>query len=141
MNGYADKHHKTLCGYRIIIHKKYLWLFLLLFSIELIIGLFVHDGIVRPFMGDLLVVILLYCLLKSLIDIPFKPAATCVLIFAYLVEISQYFHIVNLLGLSKYRLARIIIGTTFSWTDMLCYTIGMGMVIVMEKVISRTNSR
>ena len=117
------------------INKRYLMLTVLLFIIELIIGIYVHDKIIRPYIGDLLVVILLYCLLKSFIEIPLIPAAIGVLIFAYIVEISQYFDIVDRIGLGSYKLARIIIGTSFSWTDMLCYTIGIGIVIITEKLI------
>ena len=38
---------------------------LLLFLIELFIALFVHDTFVRPYFGDVLVVILLWCIIKT----------------------------------------------------------------------------
>ncbi len=112
---------------------KYFLLAIGLFFIELFIGLYVHDHIIRPYIGDLLVVILLYCMAKSVISSKVLPTAMGVLIFAYAVEISQYFDMVNLLGLGKYKIARIIIGTTFSWSDMLLYTIGIAIVLLIEK--------
>ena len=112
---------------------KYFLLAIGIFFVELFIGIYVHDHIIRPYIGDLLVVILLYCMVKSVISSKVLPTALGVLLFAYAVEISQYFDMVNLLGLGKYKIARIIIGTTFSWSDMLLYTIGIAIVLLIEK--------
>jgi hypothetical protein len=35
------------------------------------------------------------------------------------------------------KLARIIIGTSFSWLDILAYTLGIGMVILIESFTTR----
>ena len=40
----------------------YFYWTIVLFFVEVLIALFVHDGIIRPFLGDVLVVILIYCL-------------------------------------------------------------------------------
>ena len=113
-------------------NSKYFSLALLLLITEIIIGTWVHDSFIRPFGGDFLVVILIYCILKSFINTPVSPAVIGVLLFAYLVEVSQYFHLVRLLGLERSTAARIIMGTSFSWTDMLMYTLGMLLVLVIE---------
>lgn len=55
-----------------------------------------------------------------------------VLLFSYSVEIMQYFNVVELLGLSDYKLARIVIGTSFAWVDMLAYTAGAVIIAVVE---------
>ena len=39
----------------------------LLLAIELVIGLYVHDRFIRPFVGDLLVVWLIFFLCRSLL--------------------------------------------------------------------------
>jgi hypothetical protein len=114
--------------------KQYLIATITLFFIELFIGFFVHDTVIRPFIGDFLVVILLYCFSKSIFNIAPTKAATYVLIFAYLVEIMQGLKFVELIGLSNNKIASILIGTTFSWTDIACYTIGILVVIVVEKL-------
>ncbi|HIB66328.1 MAG TPA: DUF2809 domain-containing protein, partial [Phycisphaerales bacterium] len=41
----------------------YLVLTLLLLAVEVYIGLYVRDSFIRPFVGDMLVVVLLYCFL------------------------------------------------------------------------------
>lgn len=112
----------------------YFILAVLLLLIEILIGLYLHDALVRPYGGDFLVVILLYCLVKSIACTPVIKTAIGVLIFSYLVEISQYFHLVKLLGLQHSRIAALILGCSFSFTDLLCYTLGILLVILIEKI-------
>ena len=112
--------------------KNYLILALLLFLTEIIIALYAHDKIIRPYIGDFLVVILLYCLVQSTINTDFKMTVITVLLFSYLIEILQYFHILNVLGLENSRIASVILGTSFEWTDMLAYTLGILFVVVIE---------
>ncbi|WP_091148742.1 ribosomal maturation YjgA family protein [Mucilaginibacter pineti] len=114
-------------------NKIYFALTLLLLLIEIFIGTYVHDVVIRPFGGDFLVVILLYCFVKTFFSKPAVPVAIYVLLFAYLVEGSQYFHLVHLLGLQQSKAAVILLGSTFSWADMLCYTLGISLVIAIER--------
>jgi hypothetical protein len=107
---------------------------ILLLLTEVLIGLYLHDALVRPYGGDFLVVILMYCIVKSFANTSIFTTAGCVLIFAYCIEISQYFHLVNLLGLQNFSLAVMLMGTSFSFTDMLIYTLGMLLVIVIENI-------
>jgi hypothetical protein len=115
-------------------NKTYFVLGLLLLAIEFLIGFYAHDAIVRPYGGDFLVVILLYCFVKSFIDLPVLPVAGGVLLFAYAVEVSQYFQLVSLLGLENSRVAKILLGTTFSVIDLLLYTLGILLVIIIESL-------
>jgi len=112
----------------------FFFLAILLFIIELYIGFYVKDDFIRPYGGDFLVVILIYFLLRSFWTAKIEMVAWSVLIFAYSVEITQYFDVVGLLGLSGIRSAEIIIGTSFSWEDMLAYTLGVALVYGLDKV-------
>jgi len=118
------------------LNKTYLLLTVGLFLIELFIGFYVHDNFVRPYVGDFLVVILLYCFVKAFVTISVNKAATGVLIFSYIVEVLQYFKITVLLGLKHSKLANIIIGNAFSWSDIIAYTLGIALVLVVEKLVS-----
>ena len=115
-------------------YRSYFLMALLLLLTEIVIGVFVHDSIIRPYGGDFLVVILLYCLAKSVLNSPVIKTALGVLLFSYIVETLQYFHFVRVLGLEKYALARIIMGTSFAWTDILAYTLGIGLVLLVESI-------
>lgn len=112
---------------------KYLLLTVLLLAVEIIIAVYFHDDFIRPHVGDFLVVLLLYCLVKSFLNSKVWLTALAVLIFSYAIETLQYFHIVNILGLEKSKIACTIIGTSFEWTDILAYTLGILLVLVVEK--------
>ena len=112
----------------------YFLLAVALFGLEFYIGNSMHDNIIRPYGGDFLVVIFLYCLVKSFINFPVLLTVAWVLIFAYIVEVSQYFHLVRLLGLQHSKVARILLGTSFSFIDLGMYTLGVLVVIVVENL-------
>jgi len=113
---------------------QYFTLTVLLFIAEVCIGLYMHDAFIRPYGGDYLVVILIYCFIKSFMNTPVGVTAICVLLFAYAVEVSQYFHLVYALGLGKSPLAKALLGTSFSFVDLLCYTLGIITVLVAEQL-------
>lgn len=115
----------------------YFLLFLLLFCVEVFIALYVHDAVIRPHIGDLLVVIMIYCLVRSVSATPVITAAIAVLLFAYAIETLQHFNIVTVLGLQGSKLARVVIGTYFTWMDMLAYTLGIALVLAFEWMIQR----
>jgi len=113
--------------------KHYFITTILLFLIEVGIALYVHDDFIRPYMGDVLVVLLLYCFIQSFFTFSVKATAVFVLLFSFTIEFLQYIHIVEKLGLQKYAIARTVFGTSFSWIDLLCYTIGVILIVLIEK--------
>jgi len=117
-------------------NKRYFIIAVGIFVIEVVIALFIHDKIIRPYVGDFLVVILIYCSVKSFFNTSVYPAALAVLLFSYLVELSQYFHLVNKLGLQNSKFARTIIGTTFEWTDLATYTAGIIVLLITEIIFA-----
>ncbi len=117
-------------------NKPYFIIALIIFCIEIIIALYVHDNFIRPYFGDFLVVILIYCFLKSFFKISVLPLAIGVLFFSYLIETLQYYKLVNMLGLQHSKLARIVIGTSFEWIDLIFYTAGIAVVILLERLLA-----
>lgn len=109
-------------------HKKaraiYLATFIAFLIIEVLIGLYVHDSFVRPYLGDVLVVVLIYCFVRTIIPIGIKPLPLYIFLFALGVEILQLVNIVSVLGIPKGSFLAIIIGSTFSFVDIICYFIG-----------------
>jgi len=117
----------------LIFHKKYFYLTLILFFIEIFIAVFINDGFIRPFIGDVLVVILIYYLIKTFLRVNSSVAALSVFAFACTVEILQYFNLVNLLGLQNNKIATVVIGSTFDWKDIFAYGLGIIVVVFLEK--------
>jgi hypothetical protein len=113
----------------------------ILFAIEVYIALFVHDEIIRPHIGDLLVVILIYCFLRSFFNLPVLTIAIATLLFSYIIEALQYFNTVQIFGLQNSKLATTVMGTSFSWIDILCYTIGIIIVLLIEKIFNSNRFR
>jgi DNA integrity scanning protein DisA with diadenylate cyclase activity len=95
-----------------------------LLLVEIAIAVFVRDDFIRPFFGDVLVVILIYCVIAAFWRIKKKPVAIGICIFAYIVEILQYFNFVQILNLQNNQVASIVLGTSFDWRDILAYAIG-----------------
>jgi integral membrane sensor domain MASE1 len=112
-------------------NKKYLFLAICLFIVEVLIVLYVHDRIIRPYVGDYLVVILLFCAVRTFVDVSVLKATATVLLFSYLIEVLQYFHLVRLLGLQHNRFAQVVLGSSFEWIDLLAYTLGATTVIIV----------
>ena len=107
-----------------------------LFLVETYIALYVDDAFIRPYIGDVLVVILIYAALRALFKVPILTAAVGVLLFAFGVEVLQYFNIVDRLGLGSSAIARTVIGTTFVWEDFVAYTAGGIILLGLEKSFS-----
>ena len=116
---------------------------LLLLVIEVLIALYVRDAFIRPYGGDVLVTWLICCALRAVWPQGYRlPIAGGVLAFAVLVEVGQYFGLVYLLGLGHIAFFRILIGTGFSWWDMLCYAAGCILFVAVDAAVSRlTRSR
>lgn len=101
--------------------KNYLMLFSLLFVIEVFIALFVNDNFILPYLGDYLVVILIYCFDMNFVNRDKYKIAFGVLIFAFAVEFLQYIDFITIVGLQNNKLAQTVIGTSFSFEDGLLY--------------------
>lgn len=112
---------------------QYFFIFLFLFFIELGIGLFVHDRLIRPYVGDMLVVILIYTFLRIFIPEKARYLIWYVFLFATVAETLQYLHLGRLLGLEQNRLAMVILGSTFDWKDLFCYFFGCVSVWLTER--------
>lgn len=111
---------------------RYFLLTLALFVAEVLIALYVHDDFIRPYVGDLLVVILIYAFVRTFFEISVNLAAFATLAFAFLMEFLQFFQIVDKLDLRGNKVARVVIGTSFAWEDLAMYVMGIAVVLLCE---------
>jgi len=117
---------------RLTFNRKYFFLTVLLFLIEVYIAIFINDQLIRPFVGDVLVVILIYCFVKSFWKVRSRVAAISVFVFACVIEGLQYLNLVDRLGLAQNKILATILGTTFDWKDILAYALGTVIILVWE---------
>jgi hypothetical protein len=97
---------------------------LVLFVIEGLIALYMHDAFVRPYGGDILAVVLVYLGLRSVTRMSVRAAAIMALIVAFAIEFGQLFHVLNRLGLGHDRVLRVVLGGVFDVKDLACYAAG-----------------
>lgn len=102
-----------------------------LLAVEIFIAVFIHDQFIRPFFGDFLAVVFVYCGLRIFNQNILKTALLSLLI-AYCIEILQYFKFIEITGLIKYKMLAILIGNSFSWLDILAYTLGFVFILLIE---------
>lgn len=109
--------------------------FSLILVTEILIALFVRDSFIRPYGGDILVTILICCFVRIFFPDKLKSLPLWVFLFAAAVEIGQYFDFVALLGLGEIKFFRILLGTSFSVIDLICYAVGCVLFFIGEKIV------
>lgn len=113
-------------------NKNYLLFSAGIFATEILIAIFVKDAFIRPYFGDFLAAILVYTFLKSFGSIGILKAAIISLLFSYVIELMQFVDFLHLTGLQDYKIIRIVLGSSFSWADLLAYTLGIMAVLFFE---------
>lgn len=116
-----------------------------LLILEIFIARYVQDDFIRPYLGDFLVVILLYCFLMAVSKVSILKGLLIVLIFSYTVEFFQLINIVKVLQYQPPELVMIVLGSSFSVWDLLAYSLGLFSCLSLEyfrsyKTVSSTKS-
>ena len=116
---------------------KYLIAFIILLCIEILIAICVHDTFIRPYVGDLLVVVVLYCIVKVIIPDKYRLIPFWIFVFAAFIECLQYLKWCERLGIENNAFLRILMGATFDWKDIVCYGIGCILLGIYEWLIQK----
>lgn len=116
----------------------FLALFLLLLGVEFLIGLFCHGGFVRSYLGDVIVVVVIYAFIRIFIPKGAPWLTAAVFVFSCLVEASQLIPLVDVLGI-KNGFIRTLMGTSFSWYDIIAYAAGC-IVTLPYDLVQRTKT-
>lgn len=106
-------------------------------DLVLIVKLFSGSQFIRGFVGDIIVIWLLYFLMKVLYDFHSLKLAVFTLMAAYAVEFSQYLKLINLLGLQHSTIARLVLGSVFDPYDLIAYNIGALLVYFIDTKLVR----
>ncbi len=112
---------------------KFLTVFVVLLLIEIFIALFVHDRFIRPYIGDVLVVFVVYSAIRVVIPKRLKFLSLYVFLFATGVELIQLIDI----GIDNNEFLRILLGSTFDFVDILCYGVGCVILFIFDLIYFR----
>ena len=107
----------------------YILAFLFLLITEILIALYVHDRFIRPYFGDVLVIVLIYCFLRIFIK-PYRLLPIYIFLLGVLVEIVQYFQLTKIFGLDKNRILAVILGQKADLLDIFCYFVGCMIIYI-----------
>lgn len=111
------------------INLRFLALCIVLVLVEIAIAKYVHGGFIRSFVGDVLVVGVVFSLLKTFVQAASVKLAAGALAFCVVIEALQYVHLADWLGLKRGSVLHIALGATFDWLDLLAYAIGFVLIL------------
>lgn len=111
--------------------------FLLLLTIEIIIAVFHFNPIIRGFLGDVLVILLLYSFFKIFIKNNTIKISFAILTFAFFIEFLQLLKITDKLNIHS-KIFLIVLGSVFDVWDLVAYLIGFSIIILIEKFLIKT---
>lgn len=122
------------------VNKIYLILTMVLFTTEALIAIYLKTGFIRHTFGDFLVVILIYCSFKSFFKVHSIKLAITVFLFALCIELLQLLNILSLLGMEDSYSAKLLLGSTFQFTDLIAYFLGIFVFLIIDlKCIQNAN--
>jgi hypothetical protein len=117
----------------------YLAVAIVLFAIETLIALYVRDSFVRPYVGDVLAVALVYTALRAVTPLGVYQALALTLAIALAIEVSQALNLLGTLGLGDNAVARTVLGGVFDWADLAAYAVGAAIISLVERTWMRYN--
>lgn len=122
-------------------------LYLILIIIVIILGLLSRKienlpEIISLYSGDILWALMVFLIISFI----FNKKSTIftiswAIIFSYSIEISQLYHAPWIDAIRNTTLGSLILGFGFLWSDLVCYTIGILIGIVIDVIINKTNIR
>lgn len=113
---------------------KYFLGFLFLLIVEILVARFVKDKFIRPYLGDFLVVILIYCFVMAASKLPVFRGLLMVFLFSFAVE---FFQLVDISEILQYHPSMIAMGSSFSIWDLLAYSLGLLICLLAEYIHNR----
>ena len=105
---------------------------IILLAVEILIALYAKDNFIRTFVGDVIVVMLIYSVIRTFVKKYIRLLPFWVFIFAAAYECLQMFNLPLLLGVSNNRILTIILGTTFDVLDIFAYFGGMVVLFTCQ---------
>lgn len=117
---------------------QYFIVFIVLLLVEVFIGVCIRDAFIRPFVGDVLSVCVLFSMVRVFYTGNGVNLGIGLLLFAFGVEFAQFFKLASLLNLEKGSIPYVMLGATFDPLDLLAYILGTVLNISLDKKYAKS---
>lgn len=107
----------------------------------LIVKLFNNNPLIRGFIGDIVVIWLIYFFIKGFYDFHSLKLAVFTLALAFATEFLQYLKLIAFFGLEHNAMARLILGSVFDPYDLMAYTVGAVLVYIIDAKVLQVSQR
>ncbi|WP_073406855.1 DUF2809 domain-containing protein [Mucilaginibacter sp. OK098] len=93
------------------------------------------------FIGDILWGLMVYFIVRfMLINQSIKWVSIASLLFCYSIEFSQLYQATWINSIRHTVIGGLILGETFVWGDLLCYTVGVGIGMLVNRWLDKRGS-
>ena len=93
--------------------------------------------LIARYAGDTLWAVMVFGLI-GLIAVEWSTTrvAATALVVSYVIEASQLYHALWIDGIRDTRPGGLVLGYGFLWTDIICYTVGVALCVVLERLVT-----
>ncbi len=130
-----------------MIYKRNKLLYVFITLIIMILGLcsrkfsYILPHFLSEYLGDTLWALMIFFGFSFVLSsLKTKKVALVSLCFCYTIELSQMYHASWIDSIRRTTLGGLILGFGFLWSDILCYTVGIGIGIIIDVLICSRNS-
>ncbi|MGZ3753722.1 MAG: ribosomal maturation YjgA family protein [Mucilaginibacter sp.] len=97
-----------------------------------------HFAGIPLFIGDMLWATMVYFIVRFLfVAKTVNWVVVASLVFCFCIEFSQLYKAPWINGLRHTLFGRLVLGETFLWGDLLSYTVGVGIAVLVELVVKK----
>ncbi len=93
------------------------------------------------FTGDALYAIMIYSALRMVFLKPLKLTALIALVVCFAIECSQLIRSEWMLAIRDTTFGRHVLGQGFLWSDLLAYSIGISIALILDSLIQKKHSK
>lgn len=122
-------------------------LYFVITSLVMIMGLlsrkfmFIFPKNIAPFIGDMFWVMMVYFGFRFLLPkLALLKSFNIALIFSFAIEISQLYQSDWINTIRKTTIGGLVLGHGFLWMDLISYTIGVIIAVIIDKALSHAKS-
>ena len=132
----------------VLLTKRNAWTYFFLVITVMILGLssrrfsIYFPSWINLYIGDALWALMIFFLFGLLFRTgKTRWIAAGALLFAFAIEISQLYHSQWIEALRKTRVGGLVLGYGFLWSDLISYSVGIGVGVLIERLIFKCNSK